>query len=103
MPAAFWMNDPKINPRSDHLFWAALLTLDRQRIERSLAVIAAEITEKSKPGSPALQEVMAATVHHLIDQFFDQIEDDKVCRKLRERLLKIIPEWMNPEALMETG
>ena len=22
LPPAFWMSDPKINPRTDHLFWA---------------------------------------------------------------------------------
>jgi len=25
LPPPFWMQDPKINPRADHLFWAALL------------------------------------------------------------------------------
>ena len=46
LPPAFWPADPKINPRADHLFWASLLLLDRQRIDLALAVLAAEQAER---------------------------------------------------------
>ncbi len=49
LPAAFWSGDPKINPRSDHLLWAALLLADREGVSLVSSVIAAEIAEKS-PG-----------------------------------------------------
>ncbi len=46
LPPCFWMNDPKINPRSDHLLWAALLLDDRQGVELVASAIAVELAER---------------------------------------------------------
>ena len=42
LPPALWVKIPKINPRSNHLYWAVLLLLDPGRIETARAVIAVE-------------------------------------------------------------
>ncbi len=47
LPPAFWMQDSKINPRSDHLLQAALLLGDRERCDLALSVLAVEIAEKT--------------------------------------------------------
>ena len=96
LPAAFWMDDSKINPRSDHLFWAALLTFDRQRIDLALAVLAAELNEQRKAAGGGLQQEMETTTHLLIERFFDLIADAKLCREIREKLEQIMPEWIGP-------
>ncbi len=52
LPPAFWMQDPKINPRVDHLLWAALLLDDREGVEMVSAIIAVELAEQ-RPGNRA--------------------------------------------------
>ena len=46
LPPSYWMQDPKINPRGDHLFWASLLLKDRERIDLAISVFAVELEEK---------------------------------------------------------
>ncbi len=50
-PPVFWSADPKINPRSDHLLWVALLLDDPRRIELALSVLAMEYAERQPPPS----------------------------------------------------
>jgi len=93
LPRTFWMNDPKINPRSDHLFWAALLLKDRQRIDLVLAVIAAEIAEEGQADST--QDLLATRVSALLDLFFARLGDRTLCRRIRHELQHIVPEWVD--------
>lgn len=46
LPSAFWMQDPKINPRADHLLQAALLLGDRERCDLAMSVLAVEHLEQ---------------------------------------------------------
>jgi len=48
LPPSFWMQDPKINPRADHLFWAALLLDDQERASLALSALAVEHEEQQK-------------------------------------------------------
>ena len=42
LPPQFWVSDAKINPRADHLLWAALLLEDRERLALAVTALAAE-------------------------------------------------------------
>ena len=99
LPPAFWMNDPKINPRSDHLFWASLLIRDRQRIELALSVLAAEIFQEKQPDPSGQQQRLTGTIHRLIESFFAQIPDQALGREIRHDLETVIPEWFEEEKL----
>ena len=45
LPLAFWMQDTKINHRSDHLLQVALLLGDRERCGMAVSVLAVETLE----------------------------------------------------------
>jgi hypothetical protein len=95
LPPSFWVDDPKINPRTDHLFWAALLTGDLQRIELAMAVINSEILEMNKVRPADQQQELADQIHRLIVQFFERIPDRKLRREIRQALYPVIPEWLD--------
>ena len=42
LPPSFWMADPKINPRADHLYWTALLLGDTERAALAVSALAVE-------------------------------------------------------------
>jgi hypothetical protein len=70
LPPAFWMQDPKINPRSDHLLQAALLLGDRERCDLALSVVAVEAAEKQQNSEP--EQVVAAGVRTLLERVPEQ-------------------------------
>jgi hypothetical protein len=64
LPPAFWMQDPKINPRADHLLQAALLLADRERCDLAVSVLAVEHQEQ--PGDQSLYEAVEQAAADLI-------------------------------------
>ena len=93
LPPAFRMQDSKINPRSDHLLWAAMLLLDRNRIELALSVIAVEVSETSRTTDADYEDVVALRVADLTDQLLLQIPDTAQREKFESNLQKIMPDW----------
>jgi hypothetical protein len=98
LPPAFWPGDPKINPRADHLFWASLLLLDRQRIDLSLAVLAAEKAERLRTAAPD-PEGLAGEARELLQRLLGQIGDEQLREAFRCKLARTVPEWLPGEAM----
>jgi len=71
LPPAFWMQDPKINPRSDHLLQAALLLGDRERCDLALSVLVVESTEKKT------DKTLNQIVQKIVDSFSAIVPQDK--------------------------
>ncbi len=94
LPPAFWMKDPKINPRSDHLLWAALLVLDRKRIELAMSVIAVEISEASHTANSENQDLAAQRGRDLIDQLLHQIHEPGTRKEFELKLRMVLPDWL---------
>ena len=69
LPPSFWMQDPKINPRSDHLLWAALLLDDPERVALAYSVLAVEHEEQQK--KLALKE--RVPVELILDGYVQQL------------------------------
>jgi len=94
LPPAFWMQDSKINPRSDHLLWASLLLLDRGRIELAIAILEEELDEiactKGCPSANSMEQM----VEDAINKLLQQMPDREQRAKFREDLRMVIPEWM---------
>ncbi len=66
MPPAFWVRDPKINPRADHLLWAALLLDDREGVELAASIIAVEHAGQLAEDDLALETHLAAAAEELL-------------------------------------
>jgi len=93
LPPAFWTLDPKINPRADHLFWASLLIGDRQRVELSISVIAAELEQNSKILHGDLQQDLAALIQRSICDFLDTINNTLYRQKLERETGELVQEY----------
>ncbi len=95
-PCSFWTGDPKINPRSEHLLWAAILLADREKYAEIGAIIALEARERwqarqgradAAPRPPAMEELLAAAVAGLLD-----LAPDPAFRKILEnRVERLLP------------
>ena len=94
LPPAFWMQDPKINPRSDHLFWAALLLKDRNRIDMALSVIAVELAEAISPKGDECQQRVDKKACELVEELLDQFPDVDVRQQFEQELHELVPEWL---------
>jgi hypothetical protein len=94
LPPAFWMQDPKINPRSDHLFWAALLLKDRTRIDMALSVIAVELTEAISPQEDGYRQRVDNKACELVEKLLEQFTDVDMRQQFEQELHLLIPEWM---------
>ncbi len=69
LPPSFWMQDPKINPRVDHLLWAALLLDDGERVALAFSALAVEHEEQQKKKSPEERE----PIGRVLDQYLQQL------------------------------
>lgn len=85
-PPTFWVKDPKINLRSGHIYWAALLLLDFGRIEKARAVIAVESAAGCQPVGERLEE----TIVEITSQLLACISDSGKRRKLSRQIRKIV-------------
>jgi hypothetical protein len=94
LPRALWVRDPKINPRSDHLLWAALLLLDRDRIDLALGVLEAERQEIFRAAGSRGAEDLPAAVESIIAGLLGQMPDPVRREEFARELRRVIPEWM---------
>jgi hypothetical protein len=94
LPSAFWMRDPKINPRSDHLFWAALLLKDRQRVDMALSVIAVELAEPTSMKGDECRQRVDCKARELIAELLEQFSDTGVRQQFEQELRGLVPEWL---------
>lgn len=95
LPSAFWMQDPKINPRSDHLFWAALLLKDRSRIDLALSVIALELAETISMQGGEVRENVDNRASALVKELLAQFADTSLRQQLEQELHVLIPEYLS--------
>jgi len=94
LPPAFWMQDPKINPRSDHLFWAALLLKDRNRIDMALAVISVELAEAISLKGDGCRQSIENKACELVEELLEQFSDVDVRQQFKQELHELVPEWL---------
>ena len=93
LPPPFWMQDPKINPRGEHLFWASLLLLDRTRIDQAIAVLALEMEQRMSSKADRSPGVIDDVVEKLIRELLGQFTDANVRKRFEQDLYQIVPEW----------
>ena len=97
LPPQFWTQDSKINPRADHLFWAALLIGDRQRVDLAVSVIAAEL-EARATGSEDMQKELGRAVRRLAGALLELVSDAAWHRELEEVLITMVPAYFPGES-----
>ena len=89
MAPSYWQNDPKINPRADHLFWMALLLDDWHRIDLAISVLAAEHSEIKRTHGYDKDD-FAKSVRKVAEEFLHWIPEVD-SRRLLEKKIKQIP------------
>lgn len=87
LPSTFWVQDPKINPRADHLLWAALLLEDAQRVALACSVLAVEHEEQQKRSNPGERMPFSQAVDGYLRQLLDLLPGKDTDRELRLRRL----------------
>jgi hypothetical protein len=90
LPPAFWMQDPKINPRADHLYWTALLLGDPERAALAVSALAVE-HEHRENGKPEAERTSLAThLDQLTASLLGQVATTE--SELQERILTTLSE-----------
>lgn len=92
LPPPFWIQDPKINPRVDHLFWAALLLKDKERIDMALSAVAAELQEKTCRRREGRENCTANEVRKMIEELLQQFSDNEARKQFILDLRTVVPE-----------
>ncbi len=75
LPPPFWMSDPKINPKSEHLLWAALLLGDPNRYELAKTVLSIETFKNNKTTNKTQQEELELVIRLLVKKMVNIVED----------------------------
>ena len=94
LPPAYWMQDPKINPRTEDLFWASLLLKDRERIDLALFVMSAEQAASSRGGREGYRLETDEHAQKLVEELLLQFSDIEIRNQLRQDLSIIVPEML---------
>ncbi len=88
LPPAFWTADPKINPRTDHLLWAAILLDDNEGYDLVQSIIATEIVEKTN--SRDLETELREKTRELLDSLYTTAPSSKFRDILINKTQKIL-------------
>ncbi len=86
LPPSFWMQDPKINPRVDHLLWAALLLDDGERLSLAVSALAVEHDEQQKRKQPEEREPVGRILDRYVQQLLDLLPEEN--RQQQEMIRK---------------
>lgn len=97
LPPHFWVQDPKINPRAEQLFWVALVLKDRGRIDLALSVLSIELEQKISRKENEYKATIDDKAKELILELLDQFTDKDVRKKFEQDLCDLVPEWLTCE------
>lgn len=87
LPPSFWMQDSKINPRADHLLWAALLLDDAERVALAFSVLAVEHEEQQQKRPPEEREPVDQVLDRYMQQLLALIPKEKAGQQQQIRRL----------------
>ena len=87
LPPSFWMQDPKINPRADHLLWAALLLDDPDRAALAFSAMAVEHEEQRRKQPAAAAAGAGQALESAVRDLLQLIPGEKQGLRLRIRRL----------------
>lgn len=88
LPPSFWMQDPKINPRTDHLLWAALLLEDAERLALVFSALAVEHDERQKRRPPEEHVPVGRVLDRYLQQFLALLPEEDT--EQQHQLLQLV-------------
>ncbi len=88
LPPSFWMQDPKINPRADHLLWAALLLDDAERVALAFSALAVEYEEQQQKKPPEEREPIGLVLDRYLQQLLALLPEENT--EQQHRLLQLV-------------
>lgn len=88
MPPQFWYEDPKMNPLSNHLLWAAIVLGDKEKFFLIEGILLEEWMGRGRSGEVMkLEEFIEKQLHELLCLLPDQL----VRRQVVKNIKKILP------------
>ena len=94
IPYLCWSGDPKINPPTKHLLWAALLVGDKDQFAVVVSILQAELAERAaakKEGGTAAGEIVDAWCVELFSHVPPEGELRRKLAELIERMGERVP------------
>lgn len=88
MPPAMWPSDPKINPPTEHLLWAAVILNDRDSLQvvEGLAITEAYERRQARGNSERLDT--GILIEQLTDKLLALAPNEEARKKLADNLKK---------------
>jgi hypothetical protein len=95
LPPSFWMQDPKINPRTDQLLWTALLLNDASRLGLAFSALAVEHEEQQKKREAEHETSMLAEFDRILQELLRMLPPEP--EDLQQQIRALADELLTPE------
>lgn len=97
-PYSFWPADPKINPPTKQLLWAAILLQDKENYSMIEAVITTELTEKLRAKGQTenihtLTDQIRQFLQNYIHEFIELAPSKTFKENLRHKVAAVFPGY----------
>ena len=99
-PYSFWPADPKINPPTKQLLWAAILLQDKENFSMIEAVITTEVEEKPRAKGQtenihSLTDKIRQIRQNYIHEFIELGPNETFRENLRQKVAELLPGFQD--------
>ena len=88
LPKNFRVTDPKVNPRTDHMIWAAVLLEDQEMFDITTTILLTEATV-DKPLSEMNPDLSAKLIKNTLKELWATPTDDLLKKTINKAIEKL--------------